>query len=49
MGSGTLLEVIVCEHSSLCHQQMQVKALSCTEEAIREHDPETQLYSLGQS
>jgi len=28
--------------NSLCHPQIQVKALSCTEEATREHDPETQ-------
>ena len=41
MGSGTLPEIIVCEHSSLCHPQMQVKAPSGREEAICEHDPET--------
>ena len=31
MTSGTLPKIVVfvCEHSSLCHPQMQVKALSC--------------------
>lgn len=45
--SGTLPLVTACGHSSLCHPQMQVKALSCRE-AICEHDPETLLSSLGQ-
>ena len=39
MGSETLPEIIVCEHSP----QMQVKTLSCKEEAICEHDPRTEL------
>lgn len=30
-------EIIVCEHTSLCYPQMQVKALLCKEEAICEH------------
>uniref|UniRef100_A0A8C9REE1 Tc1-like transposase DDE domain-containing protein n=1 Tax=Scleropages formosus TaxID=113540 RepID=A0A8C9REE1_SCLFO len=33
-------EIIVCEHGSPCHPQMQVKALLCKEEAICEHDPD---------
>uniref|UniRef100_A0A8C4T9N4 Uncharacterized protein n=1 Tax=Erpetoichthys calabaricus TaxID=27687 RepID=A0A8C4T9N4_ERPCA len=37
------------EHNSPCHPQMQVKALSCKEEAICEHDLKTSLSSLGQS
>ena len=41
-------EIIVYEHMP-CHQQMQVKALWCEEEAICEHDPETLPSSLGQS
>ena len=41
MGSGTLPEIIVHEHSSPNHPQMQDKALSCKEEAVFEHDPET--------
>jgi len=41
-----VLEIIVHEHSSLCHPQMHVKALSCKEEAICEHDPETMLHIL---
>lgn len=45
---GTLPEVTACGHSSLCHPQMQVKALS-GREAICERDPETLLSSLGQS
>lgn len=49
MGSDTPPENIACEHSLLCLLQMQVKALSCQEEAICEHDPETQLSSGGQS
>jgi len=49
MGSGTPPEIIVCEHSSLCHPQIQVKALTCQEEAICEHDPETLPSSLDQS
>ena len=36
MGSGTLLEIVVCEHSSPCHPQIQVEALSCKEKAICE-------------
>ena len=49
MSSGTRLEVIFHEHSSLCHPQMQVKALSSKEEeALSEHDPETPPSSLGQ-
>ncbi len=35
MGSKTPQEIIVCEHSSLCHPQMQVKAQSCKEKARR--------------
>jgi len=49
MSSGTLPEIIVREHSSLCHPQMQVKALSCKEEAVYEHGPETPPSSLGQN
>jgi len=30
----------VCEHSSPCHPQMQVKTLSCKEEATFNYDPE---------
>jgi len=47
MGSGTLSEIIVCEHSSLRHPEMQVKALSCKEEDMCEHDPD--MLSLDQS
>ena len=38
MSSETLPEITVCEHSSSFHPQMQVKALSCKEEDICEHD-----------
>jgi len=38
---GTLPKMIDREQSLKCHPQMQVKALSCKEEAICEHDPET--------
>lgn len=38
-----------CEHSSPCHLKMQVKAPSCKEEGISEHDAETLPSSLGQS
>ena len=48
MCSGTLPEITVCGHISLCSPQMQVKAVSC-KEAICEHHPETQLSSQGQS
>jgi len=48
MGSGTLPEITVCEHSSLCHPQMQVKAPSCKEEATRERGPETHTIFSGQ-
>jgi len=33
---------VLCEHCSPCHPQMRFKALSCKEEAIREHDPKLQ-------
>lgn len=46
MASGTLPEIIVCEHSSLCNGQSQVKTQSCKVEAIFEHDPETAVQSL---
>ena len=36
------------EDRSPCHPQMQVKTLSCKEEAKCEHDAETQALSLGQ-
>lgn len=49
MGTGTPLEIIVCKHSSPTHPQLQVKPLSCKEDAICEHDPEILLSSLGQS
>jgi len=45
--SRTLPEIIVSERSSLCHPQMEVKALSCRGEAICEHDPEALLASTG--
>lgn len=35
MGSGTLPEISVCELSSLCRTQTQVKARSCVEEQTR--------------
>ena len=37
------------ETSSPYNPQMQVKAVSCKEEAICEHDPEMLLSSVGQS
>ena len=40
MGSGTLSGIVVCEHSSLCHPQKQVKALQWKEEDVCEEDPE---------
>lgn len=40
-GSATFPEITVCEHRS----QIQVKALSCKEEAICEHVPEIPLSS----
>jgi len=46
MGPGTLPEIIDCEHSSPCHPQMQVKALTCTQEATREQDPEMKKCSV---
>ena len=46
LGSGTLPEIIVCEHSSPYNPQMQVKAVLSKEEAIREHDSETPPSSL---
>jgi len=49
IGSGTLPEILVCEHSSPCHPQMQFKDLSCKEETICEHDPAVVPSSLGQS
>ena len=49
MNSGTLLEISVCEHSSLCNSLMQVQAGSYKEEAIYEHSPEHLLSSLDQS
>lgn len=39
-GLRTLPEIPVCEHSSLCHPQMQLKPRSCKEEAICKHDPQ---------
>lgn len=42
MGSGTLTEIIVCEDSSLCHPQMQVKY-------HEKWSPEKLLSSLGQN
>ena len=47
MCSGTLSEITVCENSSPCHPQMQVKALSCKDDAICKYNPETLLSSLG--
>ena len=38
-----------CEHCSLSHPQMQVKAVSCKEEARGEHDPEMPVSPLGKS
>lgn len=29
IGSGTLPEIMACEHSLLCHSLMQIKALPC--------------------
>jgi len=34
MDSGTLAEIIVCEHSSQCQPQMRIKALPCKAESI---------------
>ena len=39
----------VCEHSTQCNPQMQVKSLSCKKEAICEQDSETSPSSLSQS
>ena len=36
IGSGTLPEITVCEHSLACNPQMQVKVESCKEEAMYE-------------
>jgi len=41
--SGTLPEITVCEHSSPCHPQMPVKALTGKEDTLCEYD------CLGQS
>lgn len=49
MGSGRLPEIISCENSLLFNPQIQVKVLSCIEEAICEYSPETLPSSLGQS
>lgn len=49
MGSETPPEITVCEHSSLYHSPMQVKVLSCKEEAICEHDPDVAPSSLSQN
>ena len=43
---GPLPEITVWDHSSLNNPQMQVKAVSCKEEAICEQDLETPQYSL---
>lgn len=45
--AGTPPEINICEHSALYHPQQQVKALSCKEETICEHDPGTSLPPLG--
>jgi len=37
----------VCEDSSPCHPQMQIKAILCKEEAMCEHNPETAPCPLG--
>ena len=39
----------VCEHSSLCNPQTQIKVVSYKEEVICDHDPEMPPPSLGQS
>lgn len=41
----TLPEIIVPEHSWLCHPEMQFKTPLCKAEAVIEHDPEKQLFS----
>jgi len=40
MGSGRRPEIIISEHSSLRYPQIQVKVLSCKDEAICKHDSE---------
>ena len=47
MGSGTLSEMTVCQHSA--NAQILIKALSCKEDAMCEHDPETLSSSLDRS
>lgn len=37
MASRTFSRINVCEHSLLCHPQMQIKVVSCKEKAISEH------------
>lgn len=49
MGSGKLPETAIYEYSSQWHPQMQVEALSCKEEAVCEHDPETPPPPAGQN
>jgi len=49
MGSGTLLETTVHEHSSPYHPQKQVKSLLCKNEVICEADTELLPSSLDQS
>ena len=48
MGWGGFHKISVCEHSLPCNPQLQVEAVSCKEETICEHDPETSPSSLGQ-
>lgn len=48
MGSGTLPEIIVRDHSSVCHPKIQVKGLSFNKEVKYEHDSETPPPSVSQ-